>query len=84
MELEVVQRSRVGAMLIFVLLLFWRRGRLLVEGYADVEYEYPGVLQRGVRGSCSHFGGIIEIQTYKLIYKSFPVLRPEVDKILRY
>jgi hypothetical protein len=81
-ELEVVQRSRVGAMLIFVLLLFWRRGRLLVGGYADVEY--PGVLQRGVRGSCSHFGGIIEIQTYKLIYKSIPVLRPEVDKILRY
>jgi hypothetical protein len=69
-------------MLILVLLLFWRRGRLLVGEYTDVEY--PGVLQRGVRGSCSHFGGVIEIQTYKLIYKSIPVLRPEVDKILRY
>jgi hypothetical protein len=54
-ELEVVQRSRVGAMLIFVLLLFWRRGRLLVGGYADGNTQafYSGELEAPV-----HISGV--------------------------
>ena len=40
---------------------------------------YSGELEAPV-----HIRGMIEIQTYKLIYKSIPVRRPEVDKILRY
>jgi hypothetical protein len=46
-----------------------------------------GIPRRFTAGSWRHlftFRGIIELQTYKLIYKSIPVLRSEVDKILRY